>query len=265
MTTIIVDRAGDTAEDEAAGTTLREAVILANDTEGLDTIEFDPTVFTGGENSLIRLVQGEIAITESVSIDGSTGTDVTISGDADGNDVVDENFITDVMASLDGEDRLADNSRIFNIDNPTIIYTRGDYSAFPPASGFLNPIALDSLTLTGGRTSGDRESGGAIRAVEMASAYYSFNVGTFLMLESSHFAGNSTSGANALGGAIYVQGTDDVSVQSSTFSGNVTFGKNASGGAFAINPMSPNFLGFYVENSTFVDNEADGADARGGA
>ena len=64
------------------GITLREAITAANNTTGADTINFDSNVFTGGDNSLIRLVQGELEITDSLTIDASTATDVTITGDA---------------------------------------------------------------------------------------------------------------------------------------------------------------------------------------
>ena len=68
---------------------------------GPDTITFDSSVFTGGAASLIRLTLGELVITEALMIDGATGTDVVITGDANGNDVtVAGTFVTDVAASF---------------------------------------------------------------------------------------------------------------------------------------------------------------------
>ena len=45
---------------------LREAVDLANANQGDDTIAFDPSVFTGGNNSLIRLTQGTVEVSAIV-------------------------------------------------------------------------------------------------------------------------------------------------------------------------------------------------------
>ena len=54
-------------------TSLREAIDFANMTPGEDTITFAPDVFTDRFNSLIRLTQGELVITDSLSIDGTSG------------------------------------------------------------------------------------------------------------------------------------------------------------------------------------------------
>ena len=74
-----------------------------------------------------------------------------------------------MTASLAGEDRLDDNSRIF------------DATA---------DLTLDGLTLTGGRTTAEGEGGGAVRATDD------------LTLIDSTVSGNSTAGYDASGGAI---------------------------------------------------------------
>ena len=94
---------------------LRQAIFDANANPGDDTIEFDSSVFTGGNASLVRLTQGELEITDSLTIDGSTGVDVTITGDANGDDVVLAGGITDVDASE--ADLLDDNSRVLNLSS----------------------------------------------------------------------------------------------------------------------------------------------------
>ncbi len=125
--------------------TLREAVAIANFRSGSDTITFDASVFTGGSASRIRLTQGEVRITETLTIDASTGTGVVISGDADDDDIlVAGTLITDVTASLDAN-VLSDNTRVFNFSSPA-----GD-------------LTLENLTITGGRTTDFSEDGGGIR------------------------------------------------------------------------------------------------------
>ena len=66
---------------------LRQAIFDANANPGEDTIEFNTGAFNGGNNSLIRLTAGELEITETLTIDASTATDVTISGDANDDDL----------------------------------------------------------------------------------------------------------------------------------------------------------------------------------
>ncbi len=65
---------------------------------GTDTISFDPLVFDGEPQDVIRLTLGEILINGSLIIDGGAG--VTISGDANGDDVTDASGITDVSGCL---------------------------------------------------------------------------------------------------------------------------------------------------------------------
>jgi len=149
---------------------LRDAVIQANANAGADTIVFNPTFFTGGAVNLIRLTSGRIAITDAVTINASAAGGVTITGDKNGNDVlVGGTAITDVAAS--GAALLADNSRIFTI-----------------ASGA--DTTLQSLTLTGGRTTGSTERGGAV-----------FSQAPVTLIDSTVF-GNSTAGNNANGGGV---------------------------------------------------------------
>ena len=201
---LVVTTATDVVNDTDFVTSLREAINFANSQDGTDTITFDSTVFSGGLNSLIRLQSGELGVTESLTIDGSSGTNVVISGDADGNDTpVSGTFITDVDASATAG-TLSDNSRVIN---------------FTPGSGNLT---LTSLTVTGGRTTGNNlaDSGGGIR----------FNGGT-LKLEQGTVSGNSTTGLVPDGGGISSAG-GVVSLIGSTVSGNRSGG--AGGGIHAI-------------------------------
>jgi hypothetical protein len=128
----VVTTAFDELDFSNTDVSLREAVEWANGSFGSDTITFDPTVFIGGDDSLIRLPAGELAINENLTIDGSTGTEVTITGDANGDDVTDSANITDVFAT--GDALLADNSMVLSF--------RGDTNT--------DDLTLVGLTLTGG-------------------------------------------------------------------------------------------------------------------
>jgi len=66
-----------TLTPDGAGLSLREAIGLAGDG---DLIVFDETVFTGGLASVIRLVD-TLEIDVEFVIDGTTGTDIVITGD----------------------------------------------------------------------------------------------------------------------------------------------------------------------------------------
>ena len=142
------------ANDGGDGISLREAIVAANNTVGEDAITFDGSVFTGEDSSLIRLTQGELAITDSLTIDASTAVAVTITGDANDDDFTNTTNITNVIRS-NFNDLLDDNSRVLNFTAPT-----GD-------------LTLEGLTITGGHTTGDEvnsdeeitiiHSGGGVR------------------------------------------------------------------------------------------------------
>ena len=189
-----------------------DAIAAANGSAGADTIGFDASVFNGEACDILRLTQGQIGITD----------ELTITGDACG-----AVGITDVTASLAGEDRLDDNSRIF------------DATA---------DLTLDGLTLTGGRTTAEGEGGGAVRATDN------------LMLIDSALSGNSTAGYDASGGAILLSirdfGYGEVTLMNSTVrliltdstvSGNGTAGGGAGGGALSVFNLT-------VRNSTVSGN-----------
>ncbi len=217
------------------GISLREAIIASNNTPVPDFINFDRSVFTGGADSLIRLTGGELGITDTLSIDGSTAFDVTISGDANGDDITDAAFITDVVASF-GEiagaanDLLDDNSRVLNF------------------VGVTGDLTLTGLMVTGGRTMLDNESGAGIRFVSSGQ----------LLLTDSSVRGNSTAGRSASGGAIYVE-SGFTTLSDSTVSDNSTAGRSASGGAIYTESGS-----LTLANSTVSNNSTAGRSALGG-
>ena len=238
---LIVTTSSDVVNPFDNLTSLREAVDFANDQPAADTIMFDGSVFIGGTDSLIRLTQGELGITDSLIIDASAATDVTITSDADADDLlIGSTLITDVAASFGGavgaaDDLLDDNSRVLNFLSTT------------------GSLTLNDLTLTGGRTTGDNVnqndtsySGGGIRFLSTGD----------LTLVNSSVSGNSTSGDRADGGGIRASG--NVSLSNSTLSGNSTAGNFGSGGGIYVDD------GISLNDSTVSENNTAGNRANGG-
>ncbi|MDB2686951.1 hypothetical protein N9Y42_07035, partial [Mariniblastus sp.] len=209
--TLVVSTALDVVDQTDGVTSLREAIAFAStgliddgdaDGDGLiaDTITFDASVFIGSEDNVIRLTQGELTISDSLTIDGSSVGGVVITGDAGGDDIlVAGTQITDVSASL-GDDAstnlLDDNSRVFDFLDSDLVGT--------------SQVTLTGLTITGGRVTGGEKGGGV-----------QFNsIGT-LTLNQSTVAGNIASGSNVDGGGIYSR-FGDVSLNSSSVSGNIS-------------------------------------------
>jgi CSLREA domain-containing protein len=153
---IIVTTLADTVDFSDGQTSLREAIFAANTVPGADTIEFAPSLTASGPAKIL-LTQGELKITDSLTINGPPANLLTI--DASGSDP------TPTVKNGDG-------SRVFNIDDGK--------------SGSLIDVAISGLTLTGGDTgSGVAGSGGAIRILEN------------LAITNCSISGNSSSGNNS--------------------------------------------------------------------
>lgn len=147
MATFIVDQSGDGATAEAAGTTLREAIAEADASSGPDTIQFDPTVFSGGAANTVFLEQGVLVIDSDVTIngdiDGDDIADITVSGDAQQDDATRLDGLGNTITDVVNNSNDADNSRVF-----AIIGTA--------------EVELNGLVITGGRISGAVDGGGVV-------------------------------------------------------------------------------------------------------
>ncbi|MEO1613933.1 MAG: hypothetical protein AAFU55_16485, partial [Pseudomonadota bacterium] len=124
------DSGASVANPGGTGLSLREAVALANNAAGADTILFDQ-----GLAGTIRLTLDEISITDDLTINGGEAFEsnlITISGDSLGDDVLADG-VTDLAASTAGG-YLSDNTRIFTA---------------------TADLTLQSLIITGGRTEGN--------------------------------------------------------------------------------------------------------------
>ena len=205
---------------------LRQAIYDANHTSGPDTIVFDASL----DGGTISLQAGELAITDSVTIEASAGANITIDA--------------------------AGQSRIFNIDdgNPNTKIN----------------VVIDGLALTGGYASGPTladDLGGAIFSDENLTVQNSTITGNTAAqsgggIWASANAGGTTTIANCTisanyasyqGGGVFVQ-TAGVgpTIQDSTISNNVA-GQN--GGGVAVWTYSGSAM---IQRSTISGNLALG-------
>jgi predicted outer membrane repeat protein len=142
------------------------------------------------------------------------------------------------------------------------------------ATATAGDVTLEGLTLTGGRTTGDGELGGAIRfqssgtllvrdssvsgnstqALDAAGGGIAADAGA-VMLTGSTVVGNLTQGLDAPGGGIWVA-LGAVTVSNSTIANNTTPADG--GGIFAFSGAVT------LNNSTVAGNSAQGEAARGG-
>ncbi|MBX2855419.1 MAG: hypothetical protein KTR21_10540 [Rhodobacteraceae bacterium] len=253
---IVTLRNDESDGDFSAGDlSLREALELANGTPGVDTITFDAAVFTGGADSLIRLTGGELLATEAVTIDGANAVDLVLSGDATGDDVLqDGSFVTDVAASLTAAgdaNRLDDNSRVLNItaaDGVTTLsgltITGGHTTATGGGVQTSGALELTNATVSGNSTSGNLAHGGGIFTGGEAT------------LTNATVSGNSTSGYDAAGGGVHTSGALELS--NVTVSGNSTSGFAAYGGGIFTGGEAT------LTNATISGNSTSGFSAQGG-
>ena len=248
------------ANNGGDGISLREATIASNNTDGADSITFAPAVFIGGTASLIRLTQGDLQVTDTLTIDGTSATGIVITGDANNNDVtLSGTDITDVGASLSANtSSLDDNSRVIN---------------FSDSDGTLT---LSNLTLTGGRTIAENANGGGVYAtlgdVLLINSIVSGNsvagdlsdgggVHTYsgnVSLTNSTINGNRASGYSGYGGGIYTS-SGDLLLTNSTISDNNTLGANSDGGGIFTNTGDVTLIG-----STVSGNQTTGSYSEGG-
>ncbi len=183
------------ASGDAPGT-LRQAVFDANLNPGADEIVFNV-------DGAIRLTQGELMLSETLTVIGPGQTLLTI----------DAQF----------------SSRIFNISTATGAFSFSDLTLI---NGFTNAVdggggairsnssgdlTLSNSTIRYSSTSGGNSDGGAI-----------FAKGDLAIIHST-IAGNSANALDSSGGGVFSE--DDLTITQSTLSGNVS--GNNGGGAYA--------------------------------
>jgi hypothetical protein len=243
---VTVNSLSDTVDFNDGATTLREAIFATNLVAGADRIEFEPSLTSAGPARIV-LTQGELAITDSLTIDGPGAHLLTI--DASGNDPTpDENN--------------GDGSRVFSMDDAN--------------NDVVVDVSIRGLALTGGDVRG---RGGAIRNTENLSVVESTisgnsNISVNITMRGgggiysqsgdvriidSTVSDNAASGNNPGGGGIHVvRGT--LTVTGSTISGNSAVspsGAGQGGGIFSEGQTT-------VDRCTIRDNTAGPGGGGGG-
>lgn len=225
------------------GLTLREAILLTNANDDTDTITFASGIDEEFEfGGLIRLTQGELDITESVTIQGPQGDrQLTITGDALGDDTL---FIGTNITNVDVANQLDDNNRVFDITS-NVTTARFENLSITGGATFgvifgMNPpfgISIDPIA----------DDGAGIRSFAQE-----------LILENVNVVGNSISAGFGNGAGVY--NANNTLIVNSTISNNRSFGTDSDG------------VGFYggangnstIINSVFYSNSSNGYSTSGG-
>jgi hypothetical protein len=249
---------------DPANLSLREVVREANTSPAPDTITFAANLI----GVPIRLTLGELAITESLTIQGlgAAGT-CTASGtciDAQGHSrifAVSEaaGAVTlDGLTLTGGRAPAAEGGGAIGFGAHATLTVQDSTLSGNTSSGAGGAIAanygsvtVNNSTLSGNSTTGAMGDGGAI-----------FTLYGYVRVTNSTISGNSTQGAGASGGGIFAgQGAN---VTNSTISGNSTQGPNANGGGLAtgVGLISPSITS--LDNSTVTGNFTQGPGADGG-
>ena len=203
LTQLMVNSSADDTIADDGLTTLREAIIAANDSAGADEILFDTNVFATQQT--IDLGSQLPTIIDSLTITGPGQDLLTL----DAGNGADNTFATN------------DGYRIFNIDND---------------SASLIDVTLSALTLTGGDTAkgadslngGTGDSGGAIRSLENLAIFDSTISGNATGAGGNPSYPYGTGGLGGNGGGIY-SSSGNLTITDSTISGNAT-GTGGEGG-----------------------------------
>lgn len=256
LTAYTVTTLNDIVNGADGVTSLREAVLAANQNPGADAIQF-----ASGLVGEISLTGGQIPITDSVSITGNGADSSIINAQGDSrifyltDNALDVTFqgltLTGGYASGEGGaiGNYVEQTNSLNVWDSVV--TGNAATSLGGAIYIYDFTSLDirNSQFTWNSTTFDDSIGGAITA---------YNGGT-LTLTNSTFARNETFGDRAHGGAIYWY-SGAVTATGTTFSANYTSGANAHGGAIILEVGQ-----LALNGSLFENNQTVGDDSPGGA
>ena len=207
LAVVTVTTLSDTVDFTDGQTSLREAIFAANTVPGADTIQFSPSLTSGGPAKIL-LTGGELAITDALTIDGPGADLLTI-------DAQQQSRIFDITAK----------SGVYKIVGLTLTggKTTGDNLAIPPifslptafSGGAIRSqtsgmVSVVQSTVTGNSTAGLFAKGGGI-----------WTAGPLTVVE-SNIVSNHTFGERGYGGGIASEG--NIVLTSDSFSNNSTTG-----------------------------------------
>jgi CSLREA domain-containing protein len=267
---VTVDTLDDTIDLNDGRTSLREAIFATNLVSGPDTIEFSPALTAGGPSTIL-LTQGELAVTDHLTISGPGAALLTV--DASGNDPTPE------LENGDGSNvfflsRATPGARHVSISGLSV--TGADHSAAIFSHEILSVIdcvithnggsgissGAERLNVTG--TTISENSGRGINCSNSIATIIDSIIsnnsidghgGGILSVFSLTIVGSTISGNSAgeEGGGIWVAGF--VTITDSVISDNVA--ADAGGGIFTYGSLT-------VHGSTISGNSATGSFASGG-
>ncbi len=233
-----------TNDADSGSGSLRQAVINANGNPGADTISFHPTFFATAKT--IALTTGELAVTESLTITGPTGS-VTVSGNNAsrvfnlamlGTGSVSLSDLTITNGSASGGAGILANDDNLSLTRCTVSNNISSHPTFQ-GGGVSTGGAAGTWNFTDSTFSGNTGGrGGAI---------YFFTFGT-LNMTGCTVSGNKSTDANGGGGLYNYQ--NSATIINSTFSGNQAL--SGAGGAIQIFSNAA----VAVRNSTITGNTA---------
>jgi CSLREA domain-containing protein len=202
--TFVVNATNDETTDSDGKTSLREAILLANQFAGtVDTVAFDPAVF--GSPQTILLTLGELAITTSVAIQGPGAGLLTINADAKSRHFkIDSQTTGSITVPISG----------MTLTNGTSGTSNGGSVLIGNAA-----VTLSKMILTGNKAEGTTGNGGAIALDAQTSD---------VTILDSTISGNSATSAGGEGGGIDVNSTGKLTLFRCNVSGN-TAARNGAG------------------------------------
>ncbi|WP_205313735.1 beta strand repeat-containing protein, partial [Rheinheimera maricola] len=247
-----IDTDFDTDKNDGDGLSLREALHYARSG---DTITFDFDSATAGKQggtitlngAVLELAHSGVTINGDVNDDGAA--DVTLSGSNNSGLLSINASVTDIAIqamTLTGGSAASGGAILMAADSSLTLQDSQISDNNAVSGGAFYVSQGSSLTIINSALSGNNTDshGGAI---------FLTGNGTSLNLISSTLNANFTSGAGAMGGAIYAELGATLTSVNSTLSGNSTRADISAGGAVRLSDATGNFY-----NSTIVGNAAGG-------
>jgi hypothetical protein len=223
-------------------------------------------------DGLVTLREALTAANSNKSVDGSTA------GQAGVQDViVFQSGLTGTVHLALGQLPITDSVRIVGLGAGSTDIDAGGLSRVFAATSTAGNVEFDNLTISGGKTTANFDSGAGIQfkstgtltllnsvvSNNATTGIRSYGGGIFtgsgaVTMTNSVLAGNSTTGGYACGGGVFT-GKGAITVQNSTVTGNSTAGLYAHGGG-----MYSQVGNITVTNSTFFGNSTAGVHSYGG-
>ena len=240
LAVVTVDTLADTIDFNDGHTSLREAIFATNTVPGADTINFAPALTANGPATIL-LTQGELKITDALTIAGPGATRLVIDGNLSSrvfNITATSGDYAISGITITGGKTIGSNL----LTSPPYLATTFNGGAI--RSTTLGPLSVTDSVVTHSETDGEFARGGGVWAAGP------------LTLSGSQIVMNRTAGDRGYGGGVSANGL--ITITSSDISNNSAGGEGGfGGGVHAKN-------GIIASDSTINSNSALGGDATGG-